>query len=52
LLRWWFHTDHLTETRRSFSPFRYYFAQQEALETILWLHDVRKVRDKFALIAV
>src|SRR5262245_49856434 len=43
LLRWWFEHDHLTENAdRSLSPFRYYFAQREAVETLIWLHDVRK----------
>src|SRR5258708_12660761 len=31
------------------SQFRYYFAQREAVETVVWLHDVRQVRDKFDL---
>jgi type III restriction enzyme len=51
LLRWWFHTDHLLENADgSLSPFRYYFAQQEAVETLIWLYDVRKARDKFDLL--
>ncbi len=33
----------------SLSSFRYYFAQREAVETVIWLHDVKKVRDKFDL---
>ena len=32
------------------SPFRYYFAQREAVETVIWLHEVRRVRDKFDLL--
>ena len=51
LLNWWFETEHLAEqadgTR---SPFRYYFAQREAVETVIWLYDARKVRDKFDLL--
>src|SRR5258708_16971747 len=31
------------------SQFRYYCAQREAVETVIWLHDVRQVRDKFDL---
>jgi type III restriction enzyme len=50
LLRWWFEVDHLIEqgdgTR---TAFRYYFAQREAVETVVWLHDVRGARDKFDL---
>jgi type III restriction enzyme len=51
LLNWWFETDHLLEQADdSLTPFRYYFAQREAVETIIWLHDVRQVRDKFDLL--
>ncbi len=50
LLRWWFETDHLIEqgdgTQRQF---RYYFAQREAVESVIWLYDVRGARDKFDL---
>lgn len=50
LLRWWFDTEHLIEgADGSLAPFRYYFAQREAVETVVWLHDVKKVRDKFDL---
>ncbi len=50
LLTWWFEAEHLTEAADgTLSPFRYYFAQREAVETVIWLHDVRKVRDKFDL---
>ena len=30
--------------------FRYYFAQREAVETVIWLHDVRGARDKYDLL--
>jgi type III restriction enzyme len=51
LLRWWFEAEHLVEQADgSLSPFRYYFAQQEAAETVIWLHDARKVKDKFDLL--
>lgn len=50
LLKWWFETKHLIEqVGGSLSPFEYYFAQREAVETVIWLHDVRRVRDKFDL---
>ncbi|WP_449447767.1 DEAD/DEAH box helicase [Thermomonas brevis] len=50
LLRWWFQTPHMVEQAdRSQSEFRYYFAQREAVETVIWLHDVRRARDKFDL---
>ena len=50
LLRWWFGTAHMVEQASgSLSPFQYYFAQREAVETVIWLHDVRRARDKFDL---
>jgi type III restriction enzyme len=50
LLRWWFETPHLIETADgSQSAFQYYFAQREAVETVIWLHDARCARDKFDL---
>jgi type III restriction enzyme len=50
LLKWWFETDHLIEQGDGTqSQFRYYFAQREAVETVIWLHDVRGSRDKFDL---
>ena len=50
LLTWWFDTDHLIEQADgSQSQFRYYFAQREAVETVIWLYDVRGARDKFDL---
>lgn len=51
LLRWWFKTEHLLENADgSLSPFRYYFAQREAVETLIWLYDVRRARDRFDLL--
>ena len=51
LLRSWFNTEHLLESADgSLSPFRYYFAQREAVETLIWLYDVRRARDKFDLL--
>jgi type III restriction enzyme len=51
LLNWWFDSDHLVEQADGTqSQFRYYFAQREAVETVVWLHDARRVRDKFDLL--
>ena len=51
LLKWWFLTDHPTElASREIFLFKYYFAQREALETIIWLYEVAKARDKYDLI--
>jgi type III restriction enzyme len=50
LLHWWFDTEHLIEQADgSDATFRYYFAQREAVETVVWLHDVKRARDKFDL---
>jgi len=50
LLNWWFKTPHLLpKADGSTVEFRYYFAQREAVETIVYLHDVVGVRDKFDL---
>jgi type III restriction enzyme len=51
LLTWWFETDHLIEQADGAqTQFRYYFAQREAVETVIWLYDVRGARDKFDLL--
>ena len=51
LLKWWFDIDHMVEQADgSLSSFRYYFAQREAVETVIWLHDVKRARDKFDLL--
>jgi type III restriction enzyme len=51
LLRWWFETDHMIEQADGAQvQFRYYFAQREAVETVIWLYDVRNARDKFDLL--
>ena len=51
LLTWWFETDHCVEQADgAVSQFRYYFAQREAVETVIWLYEVRGARDKFDLL--
>ena len=50
LLNWWFKTRHLQEQSDGMmTEFQYYFAQREALETIIYLYDVAKVKDKYDL---
>ena len=50
LLNWWFNTRHLIEGAAApMSEFQYYFAQREALETIIYLYEVVGVKDKFDL---
>ncbi|GFO97531.1 type III restriction protein res subunit [groundwater metagenome] len=31
-------------------PFKYYFAQREAVETIIYLHEITKVKDKYDML--
>jgi type III restriction enzyme len=51
LLAWWFEREHLIEQADgSLAPFCYYFAQREAVETAIWLYDVRRAWDKYDLI--
>lgn len=50
LLRWWFQSEHImTQADGSSINFRYFFSQREALETIIYLHDVIRVKDKYDL---
>ena len=50
LLNWWFKTPHLLpQADGSMAEFQYFFAQREALETIVYLYDVVGVKDKFDL---
>ncbi len=50
LLHWWFDTEHEIEgADGARTAFRFYFAQREAVESVIWLHDVRRARDKFDL---
>lgn len=47
LLNWWFRTPHILANGQA--DFQYYFAQREAIETIIYLHDVIGFVDKFDL---
>jgi type III restriction enzyme len=50
LLHWWFKTPHLLpKADGTMEEFQYYFAQREALETIVYLYDVVGVKDKHDL---
>jgi len=50
LLNWWFNVPHLLpQADGTMAEFQYYFAQREALETIIYLYDVVGVQDKFDL---
>jgi type III restriction enzyme len=52
LLNWWFNTQHLmpqSSTDGGLAEFQYYFAQREAVETIIYLYDVVGMQDKYDL---
>ena len=50
LLNWWFVTPHLLpKADGTMQEFQYFFAQREALETIIYLYDVVGVQDKYDL---
>ncbi|HEY4504769.1 MAG TPA: DEAD/DEAH box helicase family protein [Candidatus Paceibacterota bacterium] len=51
LLNWWFKEEHVIYDQNGVATnFRYYFAQREALETVVWLYEVAQVKDKYDLI--
>lgn len=50
LLEWWFNHEHIIpQSDGSLFEFRYYYAQREAVETIIYLYEVAKVKDKYDL---
>jgi len=45
LLYYWFETDHTVKAKDGAAiPFRYYFCQREAMETLVYLYEVRGIR--------
>jgi len=51
LLNWWFKTEHLLpKSDGTMADFQYYFAQREAVETVVYLYDVVQVKDKYDLL--
>lgn len=50
VLNWWFKREHLIpQADGSMFDFRYYFAQQEAVETVIYLYEVAQAKDKYDL---
>ena len=50
LLNWWFNEPHLLpKFDGSMYEFDYFFGQREAIETIVYLHDIVGVKDKYDL---
>jgi len=51
LLNWWFKEPHTIFGNDGTSiAFQYYYAQREAVETIIWIYDVDKAKGKYDLI--
>ncbi len=51
LLNWWFKTEHLLpQADKTLLPFQYYYAQREAVETVIYLYDTVKIKDKYDLL--
>lgn len=51
LLNWWFNIEHLIPQADGNSvEFEYYFSQREAVESVVYLYDVVKFKDKYDLI--
>lgn len=46
LLNWWFNRQHI---RTDLKEFQYYFAQREAVETVIYLYEVAHVKNKYDL---
>src|SRR3990172_5964324 len=52
LLDHWFFRDHKVTLRdRSICPFRYHFCQREAIETLIYLIEVRRINRLTSLVA-
>jgi len=43
LLNYWFHTDHVLHNGQTF---RYHLAQREAIETLIYIFEVKKIRNR------
>lgn len=51
LLKWWFQTEHpIPNSDSTTSSFQYYFAQREAVETIIYLYEIANIKDKYDLL--
>ena len=50
LLKWWFETKHpIEDMEGNIADFQYYFCQREAIESIIYLYEVVKIKDKHDL---
>jgi len=51
LLQHWFLRDHLVSANGERFPFRYYFCQREAIETLIYLYEVRQLTTLSSIVA-
>ena len=50
LLRWWFGQEHLIpQADGIIGPFRWFFAQREAVESAIWLYEIEQARSPYAM---
>lgn len=50
LLRWWFDHEHIIWGPDGATLWQWYFAQREAVESVVWLYEVEGARDPYSLI--
>ena len=50
LLKWWFKTEHPVAQSNPEIYFKYFFSQREAIEALIYLHDVAKVDNQQQLV--
>ncbi len=51
LLNWWFKSEHMMARGDGvLFNFQYYFSQREAVETVIYLHEVAGIKDKYDLL--
>jgi type III restriction enzyme len=51
LLHHWFQQDHLIQVGDQQVPFRYYFCQREAIETLIYIYEVRAINSLSGVVA-
>jgi type III restriction enzyme len=50
LLRYWFQQEHLVpQLDGTIGPFRWFFAQREAVESAIWLYEIEQARSPYAM---
>ena len=50
LLKWWFKTEHPIINSNPETYFRYFFSQREAIESLIYLHDVARIDNQQQLV--